>query len=494
MNKALRRWAAGAGLLALVAGCSSTAATKSGVAPDPVTLTLASNDGHNLDGAPGVEHFVERLGEISGGIVTVDVASTWKGGADEVRVLESVAAGEADLGWAGTRALDQIGVETFTPLQAPFLVDSYNAQRDVLSDPQVQSALGDLDAAGLTGLALVADELRLPVGVSRPFGAPEDYEAAEFRTVKSAIQSEGIAALGAEPVSTAFLPTMDGAELMLWTYLVYGLFDFAPFPTINTPLWPRSVVLVANPDRLEGLDPQVRDWVEAAAADAAAWSVAHARDREAEQIEAACSSGARIVEATPDQIEALRAQVQPVYDRLADDPATAEMFAQVQRLADRATPDEPATIPSGCAFQPGDEALAGDDPTQLTEPGARGDLPEGVYRYELTEEFLRGAGLPENDVYINAGVFTWTLRGGRWSYEQQPLNDNVGSTTCEGLYAVEGQSFTGSVSTIQDVGECAPLLWTATWSFEGDTLTWSDVSVGDFGPVYEGPEGWTKIG
>ena len=249
---------------------------------------------------------------------------------------------------------------------------------------------------------------------------------------------------------------------------------------------------VANPEAMEGFDEQVSAWIRAAAQDAASWALEHARDREAAEMADACAGGARFVVATESQIDALRARVQPVYDRLQSDPSTAEIFSRVQQLADAAPPDEPAAIPPGCQFVPGDEELAPDVPAQLAAPGDPGDLPQGVYRYELTEEYLRAVGLTEGDVYQNAGIFTYTLTDGRWSYEQEALNDNLASTSCEGFYDVQGQLFIGSVSTVQTVGECAPPLWTATWSFEDGTLRWSGLE-GDFAPIYAGEDGWLKI-
>ena len=490
MNETKSRSALVLAILALVAGCTQSAATKSGVEPEPTTLVLA-NAWEGLTGAPYVAHFVERLEELSEGGVTVRVESTWKGGADEVRLLRDVAGGEADLGWAGVRALDQVGVPSLTPVLAPFLVDSYNAQRAVLADPDVQHGLHDLASAGLEGLALMADELRVPVGVKGPLLSPEDYEGAQIRTAPSDIQREGLEALGAKPTSAALQPTMDGAETIWWTYR--GDYPhIAPFPTINTPLWPSSGVLVANPASLDGLSSEVRDWIDTAAQDAAAWSLAHARDREADEIAEACRGGARIATATPAQVEALTARVQPVYERLATNPATAEMFSRVQRLAAGATADAPAQIPADCAFQPGDEARAPEVPTRLTAPGDPGDLPQGVYRYELTPEYLRAAGLPEGDVRGNAGILTYTLKDGRWSFQQKPRYDNVDKTTCEGYYDIDGPTFTGSVVTTYASGECAPLLWTATWAFQGDTLTWTDIST-DMATVFAGEHGWRKI-
>ena len=48
-------------------------------------------------------------------------------------------------------------------------------------------------------------------------------------------------------------------------------------------------------------------------------------------------------------------------------------------------------------------------------PGAPGELPPGVYRYSVSTAELRALGETEHDATMNAGVLTWTLRGGSWS-------------------------------------------------------------------------------
>ena len=66
--------------------------------------------------------------ELSGGGLKVDAPSKWFDSGEQ-GVLEDVIAGEATLGWTGTRALDLIGVDAFQPLHAPFLINSYEAEK-----------------------------------------------------------------------------------------------------------------------------------------------------------------------------------------------------------------------------------------------------------------------------------------------------------------------------------------------------------------------------
>ena len=64
-----------------------------------------------------------------------------------------------------------------------------------------------------------------------------------------------------------------------------------------------------------------------------------------------------------------------------------------------------------------------------------GDLRNGVYRVDMSDEFLRAHHLSDADVLDAHGVFTWRLRDGHWSVDQ--ANDTPqGPTHGEGIYQV----------------------------------------------------------
>ena len=103
--------------------------------------------------------------------------------------------------------------------------------------------------------------------------------------------------------------------------------------------------------------------------------------------------------------------------------------------------------------------------------------------------------------HINAGIFTYTLRQGRWSYRFQPTYTNVFSTPCGGYYDVTGNTITFSTVTPQARGTCSPPGWTSRWTFKNDRLLWSGpvtCTGGDddweFARIWIGDgRGWIKI-
>jgi TRAP-type C4-dicarboxylate transport system substrate-binding protein len=461
-------------------------------------LVLANNDS-DLTGAPAVQKFVDRVAEVSRGTVTVKVVSSWKGGGGEVRVLRSVTTGEAALGWVGTRALDQIGFTTLTPINAPFLVGSYPAQASVVSDTTVEHQLAGLEAKGLTGLTLLADELRFPVGIAHPFLSLKDYSGARIRTNTSGIQSAGISALGATPTDVPIhpdtQPPLSGFETMWWTYEENTYAGFAKFPTINTPLWPRTVVLVGNPSSLSKLGEKQRSWIDQAATDARTWSVQHASDPVQHEIDQACDRGAKIASATPAQQAALKSAVAPIYNQLATAVGTAAVFRRVSDLASAAPTDPVPTLPSGCAFTTADLHSVRKQPVKLAAPGHDGSFPTGIFRITSTYDDLIALGSSDYDARLNAGTYTYTLRDGRWHYDQKPDYPEGTQTFCGGFYDVTGSSIMFSTTTVLAVGDCSPPVWVSHWSFAGTTLSWSGAVADDMGFAHAwDTTRWTKIG
>ena len=498
-RRAIAAQAAALITLIALAGCFAAGGDKSGGSSSPHELVLANSDG-NLDGVPSVARFVQRAEALSGGKLTVRVESRWRGGEDEPRVIEDVAAGRADLGWAGTRAFDLVGVAAFRPLHAPFLVGTYAAETAVVSDHALmRDLLSALEPLGLSGLAVAADEIRFPAATTHPLRTPADFAGLRFATVASDVQSEGLRALGARPTTelneqALTSGQLDGIETMWWTYDVHSYYDAAPFATANAGLWPRTLALFANTKTLDGLSEQERSWVEQAAEDAAAWSVKHAADVEREPMAHACQSGARVVTATPQQLSALRQAAEPVYTSMRKDPEQRPILEKIEALATNAPSDLPLSVPEGCAYQPGDEKAIPAPVQALSGPGDPGGLPQGTYRLEHTPAELIEHGESEESVRDNAGVMTWTLRGGRWSIHPDPTYPNRFSTAdCAGFYDVNRDVATFTTTTVVAGGTCAAPSWTARWSLDGDTLRWSAVSVGDFAYVFGG-KGWTKIG
>jgi hypothetical protein len=160
-------------------------------------------------------------------------------------------------------------------------------------------------------------------------------------------------------------------------------------------------VVLANPERLDGLTSKQRGWLEKAAGDAARRSATLA-NRDSWALDVACESGARFADASEADLAALRQAFQPVYAGLRRQSATRGFLARIEALK-RSTPAEAGlTIPTECT---------GKAPTRPSVRAAKppSDL-NGTYRWELTQRDADKVGDPEtNYPHVN----TITLKDGR---------------------------------------------------------------------------------
>jgi TRAP-type C4-dicarboxylate transport system substrate-binding protein len=405
---------------------------KAGGSGEPVVLRMANAYG-DLQTAPVIEQFVSQVKERSGGNLRIQVASTWGDYADdaEQQVVRAVAAGKADIGWAGARVFDTMGVTSFQALQAPMLIDSYALEQAVVASDLPGQMLQGLDKVGVRGLGVLADGLRKPVAVKHPVLGVGDWRGITFGTLKSQGQAEAIRSLGATPMevfrrarNAALLDgRLQGLEMDLFVYDHGALAQTAPYVTANVNLWPQMDILFANPGRLDALTGQQRGWLQQAAQDAAGRSPGLA-DRDAQSLKTACRSGARAATASPADLAALRSAFAPVYASLERDPQTKAFIERIQALKRSTAAEAPPAIPAGCTG------------TATEHPAASiGTVPadlNGVYRYTITKQDAIAAGAGDdpdypatNTVWLKDGNFraaggargTYLVDGNRISFK-----------------------------------------------------------------------------
>jgi TRAP-type C4-dicarboxylate transport system substrate-binding protein len=400
----------------MAAGCGGSAATgdKAGGAGEPVVLRMASAYG-DLHDVPAVQHFVSQVKERSGGNLRIQVASRWGDEAAdaEQQVVRAVASGRVDLGWAGTRVFDTMGVTSFQALQTPMLIDSYALEQAVLTAGIPGQMMHGLAEVGVRGLAVVADGLRRPIGVHQPLLSVGDWHGITFGTNQSAVQVQAIRALGATPMEVfgrSRSQALTGGKLggfeinvVIYEHAAYSL--RAPYITANVTLWPLMDALLASPGRLARLTGQQRGWLQQAADDAAGRSAALAAraDGDTRGLEHTCQSGTRFASASPADLAALNKAFAPVRASLEQDPQTRAFIRRIQALK-RSTPAEaPLAIPAGCTGKAPEQTVAstGTAPANLN----------GTYRYLLTKEDARKNEDPEVDQFPH--VTTVKLHDGR---------------------------------------------------------------------------------
>jgi hypothetical protein len=98
--------------------------------------------------------------------------------------------------------------------------------------------------------------------------------------------------------------------------------------------------------------------------------------------------------------------------------------------------------------------------------GAGGaELRDGVYRYELSETYLRGQGISARQARSESGAHEITLDRGAFVDRWRATDGTAGA--CAGVFALAG-----SRVTFRWTDGCAGD-WAMTYSLAGDRVTWS---------------------
>ncbi|HTJ37031.1 MAG TPA: TRAP transporter substrate-binding protein DctP [Dactylosporangium sp.] len=486
--KAIRGAVAAACVVAALAACTTGAGVdKAGGPGEPVVLTMADQNS-DLDYAPAVAYFVERVAAVSDGRLRIEVSHGWGGYGPDVEqvAVRDVAAGKVDLTWVGTRVFDTLGVSSFQALTAPMLIDSYALQQAVMASDMPGQMLHGLEPLGVTGLAVLAGGLRKPIAAKHPLVAPADWRGLSVEAKRSAGQTNTIKALGAVPVELGqggpsrnealTSGRIDAFEMFLGAYLLSTRPPLAPYVTANVNLWPFTMALLANPARLHRLTKDQQRWLATAASEATSRSPQLA-DQDAELVTQACAAGARFVNASAADLDALRQSLSPVTADLAKDPQTKAFIDRIDALKASTRGEPPLATPANCPGAAPSAEAKGADTSAL----------DGVYRWTLSVDDARSHGTANDQRHLDdwyPTTFTATLRDGKWDSRQ-----TADPGTTSGTFAVSGNRMTFSWPA-----ENLTLAFTFTVGATGD-LTLTPVLPMDPGDQFVwSTHTWTKIG
>src|SRR3954462_8585393 len=186
---------------AVLAGCGGGTDRTGKPTPGKVTvLTLANVNFQPQD----VQPFADAVRELSGGHLRIRFRNDCRRGQPtaEKGLIEDVRAGKTDLGWAGARAFDWVGDRAFEPLQAPLLIDSYDAERAVLRSNVPATVLDTLRPLGLEGIGILPGPLRKLLATKRITG-PRDLQGLKVSFSGGPAVEAALRTLGADPLRVA---------------------------------------------------------------------------------------------------------------------------------------------------------------------------------------------------------------------------------------------------------------------------------------------------
>ena len=470
MNRGIHRrigTVATVALLAVACGGTPVVAPSAGGGNDTtkagqnkLTLTIVTGEGNPEE----ARTYADAVAQESDGTIevkieneVVPVAPTY-----EQEIIKYVAAGKAQLGFTATRAFDTLGVSSFMGLSAPFLIDSYELEEQVLASDWATKLLEGTRPAGVVGLGYLQGPMRRPLGLTRELVDLSDYHGARIGIRQSSLTEMTMKALGATPVpfTPGDVTGLDGMEAHL-SLIRDSYAQDANSLTGNVIFWSRPGVIFANNAAFDALSADQQDVLRRAGVRALGVSVDEIGANAATLPDELCEFGLKMVDASNGALAELRAAVQPVYDQIESDPGTKATIEAIEalRAGSKAVPD--AVECNVAASSPA--------PT----PAAVVSPIDGTWRVCYTQEELMAAGAdPGEDQPGNAGCGTKTFRKGRfWELLDGSLFD-PGSPA--GTFTVDGSTVTLRSGQFGET-------WQFDWSIYQGTLTFK--KSGNGGPT-----------
>jgi TRAP-type C4-dicarboxylate transport system substrate-binding protein len=458
-----------------IAGCGALTGNKAGGPGAPVVLRMATVNGE-AGFNQAVTDLLKRVEALSNGNVKIDMAfgvGEFEPDAEE-QIVRGVADGSYDLGVVGTRVFDTLGITSFRALDAPMLIDRYDAEAAVIEGDIPAQMLRSLDRLQISGLGVLADGLRKPIAVEKPLLGPSDWDGIDFGVYRSSTLTSAIRALGAEPMEVIG-PHRDraleqddlaGFEMNLHGYRLGNLWRSAPYVTANVNLWPQLFAIVGNPKGLASISSEQRDSLTRALREAAGASTGLVRGDDG-FIADLCRQGARFANASDPDIRGLHDAFASVYADLQRDAETARFIAEIEQLK-QGTSTPAVAIPDGCTGAAPDSAAQ--PSVQPSKTTTVTDL-DGTWEVAFTEAELAATdGVDPSEIQPGmAGTFVVTFDRGDITGSSQ-----IGGAPDGLTYVVEGDTFT-IYATDASMGGMVPppgpAVWKYRWSVFNDTLT-----------------------
>ena len=478
--RARTRWLTVISVAALVVGGCGTASgpvtspdtgAKAGGRPGPIAITVADSQPAGKPSNLPLAELKRQVEALSGGAMTVTIRTEAVQDADppgsDAAVIDRLRSGAFQMAVVPARAWSAAGVTSLAALQAPFLFESDEHVAAVVNDPAIkEDVFSGLDGSGATGLTLFPESLRHLLSFGEPMLSPADVRGKVIRAISSVETTAIIGALGGtavDPAGDAYkrgvaAGTIQGTDSGFILAAAGGDPGAHATATGNVALYAKVITLVANTTFWTSLDDAQRAVIRTASDATRTWAVAN-QARDAAAAAMFCAGGGTVVLTDAASIAAFRAAEAPVYAALEADPATKRAIAAIRALAPAAS----SSAVEAC------EPLV--DASTVVPDG--GDLPNGIYRIEYSDAYLRSWGV--TDINNQHGVWTYRILDGRWTIDQvaDDITDHV-----TGIYEVKGRDL--------------------YWRWDRDPgqpvehLTWLAATNGDlsFAPAPGTPAGW----
>lgn len=339
-----------AGVLTLAWAGSASADTKTQTQEVQLTLAYVTTQQHPYGLA--VDYFIREVQRASNGRIRITGRPSYP--QSEVSLLSDVRSGAVPMATVSTAVWDAQGITAFDALQAPFLVDGYPLERQIIAGPtgRRMAAAATRRAQNVVVLAIAEGGLRKPFG-TRALNTVAAFNGAKIRAPQSKVLFTGLTALGAEPDPLP-LPevyqalrngTVTGMEANLGLIATQKFYEVARYVTGNVNLWPFPHALSINRNAWNALSAQNKAAIRAAAAKVPGYSigVVSAPSTLPQDL---VNCGIRFVNATPREKRRFENRGRSAYAALSRDATTGRYIREIQRIKARFRAPAPRPLPT----------------------------------------------------------------------------------------------------------------------------------------------------
>jgi TRAP-type C4-dicarboxylate transport system substrate-binding protein len=447
-----------------IAACGSQDTQRTGGAAQGETrvLTLANSNG----GTDELQIFIDKVAELSNGRLRIKPSNGWRYGEKQYEkgLFEDVKNGKADLGWVGSRALDTVGVKSFDPLHAPFMIDSYELQDRVLDADLADTMLAALEPTGVTGMAVLPGPMRF-LQVNRKIDAPTGLAGLKIALQDSPVGEATLTAFGAQPAligSGGSISGLDGVEAQISSIQGNHYYETAKYTVGDAPLWPRPYVVFADTDAWKALSSDDRRVLRDAGEAARSGMLVETVKVEQDALGRLCRAGGEVTKIGDAGLARLQQAAAPVLEKLRSDPATKQAMSEIEAMRGAGKPQN-LTCPAGTSRQ--QAALTGTFTTTIRKSEPNSD---SVTDFEDT-----GRDAVKLHLELSDGRAVIT--------ENYP----------EGLIVGFEAAYTTFKDVIKFAVEGGGVPFTAHWKLNGSELRFTDIS-GEAGDKYIWGHTWIR--
>jgi tripartite ATP-independent transporter DctP family solute receptor len=255
---------------------------------------------------------------------------------EEKETIEQTRAGAIDLNRTNVALIG-----TFVPatnvLAMPFLFRSIEHLQKVLDGPIGEEILNSFDSYGFVGLTFYDSGARSIYNCVRPIRSIADIKGLRIRVQQSALMSDMIRALGAEPIELPYgqvrtgLATklIDGAENNWPSFVTTDHYRYASFYTLSEHTMSPEV-LVMSWKAWASLSPEDRVIFREASQQSSRFMRERWRDLEEKSRQQAEGAGVTIV--TDFDRKPFEAAMTPIYEKIRRDPAAAALIERIRKV------------------------------------------------------------------------------------------------------------------------------------------------------------------